>query len=155
MQTLKEALYNRAWELEDRGYETKCLIWNGAKDNYGYGQVRAEGRGWKAHRASYKVFVGELHEGLSVLHRCDQRDCFRPDHLYEGTQAENMAEKKERGRSARGERQHLAKLTEADVRAIKVRIAGGEILRVIAEDFGVAKGTVGSIKRGQSWGWVE
>ena len=82
--------------------EDGCWIWNRTIVQR-YGQLR--GRGAKlvrAHRASYETFVGEIPDGLCVLHSCDRPLCINPDHLRVGTRAENMAEAAQRGRTARG-----------------------------------------------------
>src|SRR5882672_10518509 len=80
-----------------------CWIWTGALNSRGYGRFRNEGRMVLAHRESFKAFKGST-RGLHVLHRCDVPSCVNPDHLWLGTQSENMldAYKKDRKKAKRG-----------------------------------------------------
>jgi hypothetical protein len=74
-----------------------CWEWVAAKDRDGYGQFKGNGH-VRAHRFSYDEFVGPIPEGLQVLHRCDNPSCVNPEHLWVGTNADNMADKCEKGR---------------------------------------------------------
>ena len=66
-----------------------CWIWN-ASDNGSYGCFFLHGRLTSAHRASYRIYKGEIPKGMSVLHRCDLPVCVNPSHLFLGTQKENI-----------------------------------------------------------------
>lgn len=84
-----------------------CWNWLASKDTHGYGSFavrRADGANAKfitkrAHRISFFLHHGR-HPGMDLLHSCDNTSCVRPDHLREGSHAENMAEAKMRGRTA-------------------------------------------------------
>jgi HNH endonuclease len=68
-----------------------CWIWSGTRQTAdGYGGIRIAGTVWLAHRLSWTLSRGPIPEGLSVLHRCDTPPCIRPEHLFLGTQADNM-----------------------------------------------------------------
>jgi Autographiviridae endonuclease len=85
-------------------YDTNggCWLWFRASV-HGYGQVRENHTRTllQAHRASWEVHNGQVPDGLCVLHRCDVPACVNPDHLFLGTQADNMADMKRKGRSTR------------------------------------------------------
>jgi len=83
-----------------------CWLWLGAKDSDGYGSVKIGNRGTHAHRIAYALMVGHIPPGVSVLHSCDNRSCVRPDHLFLGTQLDNINDmiKKGRDNKARGDR---------------------------------------------------
>jgi hypothetical protein len=77
---------------------TDCWHWMGVRNTFGYGRMTYEGRSQVAHRLSYRAFVGEIPEGLSVLHRCDNRACINPEHLWLGTYSDNMRDCIAKGR---------------------------------------------------------
>ena len=84
-----------------------CWLWLGAKSPDGYGMLNVrDHRGTNAHRIAYALKVGDIPSGFSVLHSCDNRLCVRPDHLFLGTQLDNVKDmaKKGRDRKAMGDR---------------------------------------------------
>jgi hypothetical protein len=83
-----------------------------------------------------------------VLHKCDNRLCVNPEHLFLGTNAVNMADKCAKGRQTKGEQHGPAKLTEAAVLAIR---SDPRLLRVIAAEYNVQRQTVGKIKNRKLW----
>jgi len=75
-----------------------CWIWQGSIANNGYGNIKYKGKRWNTHRVSYIEFVGDIPEGLFVLHKCDVRACCNPEHLWLGTQKDNMHDASLKGR---------------------------------------------------------
>lgn len=130
-----------------------CWIWTrGTLSQSGYGRVsNGSGHYMMAHRRSWELHKGPIPEGMFVCHRCDNRVCVNPEHLFLGTTADNMADMAGKGRAASGERHHKAKLTRADATAI--RAMPGKY-RDIAAMYGVTFGLIGligHIKRGEIW----
>lgn len=79
-----------------------CWLWDGALNHHGYGQLSQTcGRPVKAHRVSYELSCGPIPQGMHVCHHCDVRSCVNPDHLFLGTQADNMLDMKKKGRAFR------------------------------------------------------
>lgn len=146
-----------------------CLLWIGTIVPQGYGGVWSGGKSWLTHRLSWILHGREIPDGLSVLHHCDVRPCVNPDHLYVGTQTDNMRDVRERNRYARGDKHGSKthpetvargetlskKLTTADVVSIKRRLAAGDIQRAIAVDFGISRSMVGLINTGDTWAHVQ
>jgi hypothetical protein len=133
-----------------------CHPWIGATA-VGYGRIAAGGkRGLVlgAHRLTYELFIGPIPDGLWVLHRCDNRRCCNPSHLFLGTHLQNMRDMRRKGRSNRGGRNPNAKLLDSDVLVIW-NLKGKELQRVTARKFGVTRQAVGDIQSGRGWGWLE
>jgi hypothetical protein len=78
---------------------TQCWNWVGQKDKDGYGQYRtcSHSKWTKAHKEAHELFIGPIPKNYSVLHRCDNKQCINPAHLYSGTQAQNVKDMIERG----------------------------------------------------------
>lgn len=133
-----------------------CWLWLRQVSNFGYGMVSTHNGSKFAHRMSYEVFVGPIPEGMSVLHKCDQPACMNPDHLFLGTDADNIADmiKKGRGRlQTDPESSPRRKLNREQVLYIRSQ-AGKKTQQQLAEELGVVHGHVGRIQRGVSWRWL-
>lgn len=152
---MNQSLTERFEAKFKRGSDAECWLWLGARHGKGYGHFSCFGRGEKAHRVSYSLYVGEIPHGLMVLHRCDTPACVNPKHLFVGTNADNMADMKAKGRGngPRGESQHLAKLNESAVRAI--RAAPPRNGRKLAAQYGVSPTEISAVRKGRIWRHVQ
>ena len=110
-----------------------------------------------AHRVSWELQNGPIPEGLKVLHHCDNPPCVNPKHLFLGTIQDNADDmtSKNRQRGAPGERNAQAKLTDQDVRDIRVSIRKGLSQRQVAKNFNIDQAVVGRIMRGTAWCHVD
>ena len=79
-----------------------CWLWTGFKSTTGYGVLQVDGKKIKAHRISYEIYKKQIPQGMSVLHKCDVRECVNPDHLFIGTHQDNMKDMVEKRRSRNG-----------------------------------------------------
>lgn len=138
-----------------------CWEWKRVRNQHGYGQLRVDGRMVYAHRLAYELGKGQIHDGLHVLHKCDNPRCINPEHLSLGTQSQNMKECSERGRAhipkpeKPGETNPAAKLRDVDVRSIRRLLVSGWTQREIAERFNVSQQTISNIKSGKRWRHVK
>ncbi len=136
---------------------TGCWNWPGALNQSGYGQIgRNLGGAPKValcHRLSWEMHKGPIPPDLWVLHKCDNRRCCNPDHLFLGTNADNIRDRDQKGRHARlrGEDHPGAKLKAVEARAIRVLFDRGMNRNRIAAIFGITLATVRAIGCRRIW----
>jgi hypothetical protein len=139
------------WESVDRRSADECWPWIRSFSDTGYGNARIFKRPMGSHRAAYILSVGPIPDGLCVCHRCDNRACCNPAHLFLGTRTENLADMTRKGRRQRGSMCPGAVLSAADIPVIRSRIASGETLRSIARVFHVSVSSISDINIGKTW----
>ena len=118
-----------------------CWEWQSTIKKDGYGSFHFNGRQEQAHRVSYILNTGEIPEGMKILHKCDNRKCVNPDHLFIGTLVDNVKDMDSKQR--RGTR---SKLTYDDVEQIKKLLADRYSQVVIGKMFGVCQNVISKIK---------
>jgi hypothetical protein len=131
--------------------EGECWDWTGALSTAGYGSILVSGKKiMTAHRASWLVHRGPISAGLFVLHRCDNRRCTNPAHLFLGTNADNMADmaSKGRGPGVPGETSGTHVLTSNDVRSIR---ADSRSNVELARLYGVKRETIRRARKSITW----
>ncbi len=141
-------LIGKLLDLIERNKGEECIVWDRRVNWNGYGVVGHS----LAHRLAYSLCVGEIPDGIQVLHRCDNRPCINPDHLFLGTHLDNIADKVAKGRQTKGEDVAGRKLTEGDVRSIRETHSKCEkSQKDIAAEFGVSQMTISEIVRRKKW----
>ena len=135
---------------------TGCWDWLAAIGYHGYGVIGFNKKTELAHRLSYAIHKGTI-GGLFVLHRCDNRECVNPEHLFLGTTQDNVDDKVSKGRQYRplGELSHTSSLTEQNVILIKKRLKQGDTHLSISMDYGVSRCTITDINLGRAWSSVQ
>jgi hypothetical protein len=133
---------------------TGCWLWQRGKSKAGYAQFGMLGRVIYVHRF-VKSLDGLLPKGVEICHRCNNPGCVNPDHLYVGDRLSNSEDMVRSGRSPRGSRHGQSKLTEADVKQIRLSRAEGQTQRIIAAQFGVGQDVISRIVNRRTWTHVD
>ena len=126
--------------------ENGCWVWRGSKDTFGYGRVMWKGKLRLAHHLYWLLSGRTLSEGLEMCHGpgCS-KECYNPEHLRPDTRSANTLDKHRDGTFT------IAKLTQEQVRAIR---EDTRAQREIAQEYGVTRQAISSIKTGRCWSWV-
>jgi len=154
------SLHERFWAKVRVAPANMCWEWLGAKSRGGYGEIwvrnenRPESKVARAHRLSWEFRNGKIPNDLLVCHHCDNPSCVNPDHLFVGTIADNMADKKKKGREApqKGEQNHNSRLSSEQVAAI---LSSDQSQRKLASIYGVGKTAIANIKARRRWAHLE
>lgn len=152
----KEEYYNKVKKdiLGKRKIVGECWEWQGYTfKGYGrrnFGQKKTK-RKVEVHRISYMIYKGDIPMGMQVCHSCDNRSCFNPDHLWIGTQKDNLQDMSRKGRSSK----FAEKLTEKDVREIRKRRNDGEKMTILSKEFCVHYQNIFLICHNKTWRHVK
>jgi len=150
-----ERFADRFWSKVDPGSD--CWLWTAHTQKAGYGQFTvAKGQFFGAHCVSFALTKGAIPPGMSVCHHCDNPPCVNPDHLFLGTQSDNAYDMlaKGRARRARGVEHPSARLTEDDVRTIRLTPPDRGRTRRLAEAYGVSTHAMRAVLSGKTWAHV-
>lgn len=149
-----EQVVKAFWE---KVYKTeKCWIWNGCRNSDGYGLLAFDRRARGAHRVSWIIHFGKIPNGMSVLHRCDNPPCIRPDHLFLGMQADNVKDCDSKGRRRYADRKgekssSVTPFKNADILQIRAEAAAGKRRTRIALERGVCRQSIDNIVNRKTW----
>lgn len=155
MKKLPDTYESLEQRLQDHSEECEggCREWRLGVDGSGYGRYRFRRRMESVHRLSWEIKNGPIPLGMQVLHRCDNPPCLNIEHLFLGTQKENIADMnaKNRQRGARGAKNASAKLNPEKVFEIRWLNTSGWTWRQLADEYGVDKATIGRIVSHKTW----
>lgn len=145
----------RFWSKIKFAGEKECWEWQACIGSHGYGEVSAWPNGrTTSHRFMFDKIFG-IPVGMWVLHECDNKECCNPNHLFLGTHQDNITDMVKKGRGARGSKQAIAVLTEADVVEIKQMLLRKVRLSEIATIFKISRSVISNIRRGIAWKHVD
>ena len=146
-----DSLIARFWSKVDKSGD--CWLWTGARDHRGYGRFQVGRRHGTvlAHRLAWELHYQPIPDGILVCHTCDNPPCIRPDHLFQGTQRDNMGDASAKGRLDNRANRGLQRLTPANVLEIRARYARGQNNGALAAEFGISLSHFHAVVNGTSW----
>lgn len=130
-----------------------CWLWTGAKERYGFIKLSHTEQVY-THRYSWELHFGTIPEGMFVCHKCDVTLCVRPDHLFLGTDLDNVRDRNSKGRNPdlKGEKNAMAKLTKEEVIEIRnIHENNRRGYAVTATKYRVSPGLISLIMRREIW----
>ncbi len=148
--------HERFRKHQPAGQRDACWEWTGLFDASGYGRLYLLSPCCKyvrAHRVAYQLSYGAVPPGKLICHRCDNRKCVNPRHLFVGDDKSNYDDMCSKGRRnpRYGTHNGRASLSEKQIRKIRTLRKSGVQLKILAKAFAVWPGTISSICRGRLW----
>ncbi len=144
------------WLRVEQRNPDQCWLWSGSKTKDGYGQFGGRRRRVYAHRFSWELHNGPIPKGMNILHECDQTNCVNPNHLFLGTQADNVRDMIKKSRQAVGEQLPQSILSESDVKEIRRLHATNRFsLSRLGKMFNTVHTNIWHIVNRRSWSHVE
>lgn len=164
----KNRIYTNNLPVEERFLlkvekTNECWVWKAGKDKNGYGIFRFNGRNRPAHRVSYELFVNTIPSEMIICHKCDNKLCVRPDHLFLGTNKTNSIDCSNKKRNIaqtnpekvpKGEKHGNAKLTKEIVLNVLKEYEDSKSKKIIMNKFGLKIYTINNILGGRTWNSV-
>jgi hypothetical protein len=155
MHSVDPFLMARFMTYVERRVSDGCWLWMGVENSNGYGRFTHKDDHHLAHRFGYELFFGSIPDGMNVCHRCDNRKCVNPEHLWLGSQSDNLNDAVAKGRmhrpDTRADRNGNTSLTWEKVRTIRSMHDSGVRKFHLASLFGVSPSTIGNIINQETW----
>ena len=154
---IQEKYIERFWNYVEIGSDDECWNWKGGQKSDNYGNFNFfNGEKWvskTAHHFSYVLKFGDVNNPNCVLHKCDNRLCCNPNHLWIGTRKDNNLDRDKKGRqvSSKGIKHGMCKLTNLKVMNIRIMRDCGSTLKQIADLYKISKSMVHNISSGLNW----
>jgi hypothetical protein len=130
-----------------------CWLWTAAVDQFGYGLfgVGGSGKNTRAHRWAYEYYKGKIPPKMKACHTCDVPSCVNPDHLFIGTDADNIRDRNKKNRTAKG-----VKIGNSVIKPEQVSLIRSSALseRSLAKELKVSRGTINAIRSGRTWSHI-
>lgn len=147
---------NRFWlRVNKNGFKHpkygRCWEWTSKVPAGEYGLIQVNTKRIRTHRYSWILHFGNIPTHLCVLHKCDNRICIRPSHLFLGTHQDNFKDMRNKLRQNIGERNGFAKLTESDILLIRSLYSKGKTRKHLAHKFRVSSGNIWLIVTNKTW----
>ena len=144
---LNKSELERFWSRVNKPDKESCWNWNGEFYHDGYGKISLRNKKFAAHRMSYSLNFGCVPAGLFVCHKCDNKACVNPNHLFLGTHEDNMRDMRNKGRRKEGR----AKVTPEQVIEIRKKWQEGFSTAQIAKSYGVRTALILRVVKFRTW----